>query len=66
MEHGCKIYPPCLATKAGSRPLELCRVPLALSLRKSPRSYASSARCRKRGHAVKSHHHPLKEFKLRQ
>jgi hypothetical protein len=65
MEKGSKMYPPCLATRAGSRPLELCRVPLAISLRKVARRYATSARCKKRGAAAKSHH-VSKEIKLRQ
>lgn len=66
MEQGSKMYPPCLATRAGSRPPEPCQVPLTMSLRKVPRRHATSARCRKRGAAVKRHHHVPKEIKLRQ
>ena len=66
MEQGSKMYPLCLSTGTGSRPLELCRVPVTMALRKIPRRHASSARCRKRGAAVKSHHRLSKEVKLRQ
>ena len=54
MEQGFKMYPPCIATRAGSRPPDVCRVPSKIPLRKSVRSYVHAALCRQRGPAGKT------------
>jgi hypothetical protein len=61
MERGSRIYPPCLAASAESRPLEQCRISFSIPSRAIARSPAASARCRKRDGAVTSHHHKSKE-----
>jgi hypothetical protein len=64
MEQGSKMYPPCIATRAGSRPPDVCRIPSTTPLRKVVRCYVHSARCRQRRAAGKTRYRMPKELKL--
>jgi len=66
MERGSRIYPPCLSTRTGSRPLEPCRVSTSDEPRGVERGCAASPQCRKRNGAVARHSHTSRETKLLQ
>ena len=66
MERGSRIFPPCLSTRTGSRPLEPCRVCTSDEPRVVERGCAAAPQCRKRNGAVTRHSRTSRETKLLQ